>query len=401
MGTAKARIGSLDGVRGIAILMVLAVHLELFQAVPFSRPVRALFWAGWSGVDLFFVLSGFLITGILLDEFGAPGYFSRFYQRRARRIFPLYYLVCVALMIATPYLPGAEWKTVYPTWKGWISYGLFLQNWWMPHFENTHRLIGHLWSLGVEEQFYLVWPACVFLLRRDRLKWLCGGAFIGCLVLRFMVEARHPGFSLMNTATRIDTLLLGAFCAIAVRDEALSRRVRRWLPTTAAASFLAILVIDFGAREIWSRAFWTSTIGFSCFALFYGAVVLWAYWHNGTGSALDRVLQQRWLRQFGKYSYGLYVYHLPIFYAGGMLGGTRFGVLYCVALIGVSYAVAKISYECFEKRLLAGRRDNRTFREPLPQGAWTTNTARLPDWGSHTGARLDETEFAESQTYRR
>jgi len=172
VGTAKARIGSLDGVRGIAILMVLAVHLELFQAVPFSRPIRALFWAGWSGVDLFFVLSGFLITGILLDGFGAPGYFSRFYKRRALRIFPLYYLVCAALMVATPHLPGAEWSAIYPTWKGWLSYGLFLQNWWMPHFENTHRLIGHLWSLGVEEQFYLVWPTCVFLLRRDRLKCL-------------------------------------------------------------------------------------------------------------------------------------------------------------------------------------------------------------------------------------
>src|SRR5438045_1629633 len=106
----KQQITSLDGVRGIAILMVLLIHLEFFHAVPGTSSlmghVRDLFWAGWSGVDLFFVLSGFLITGILLDATGAKHYFYSFYMRRVLRIFPLYYfVVVVALIAATTVIP--------------------------------------------------------------------------------------------------------------------------------------------------------------------------------------------------------------------------------------------------------------------------------------------------------
>ena len=385
--------------------MVLAVHLELFQAVPGPRALRALFWSGWSGVDLFFVLSGFLITGILLDSFGSPNFFSRFYRRRALRILPLYYAICAVLFFAVPLIPGSAWKTVFPTATGWFSYLLFLQNWWMPRYEDSHRLIGHLWSLGVEEQFYLLWPACVFLLTRKQLRWTCGGALVFCLALRILTESHMPGFALMNTATRIDTLLVGAFCALAVRDAALAARVKRWLPAVALASFVSIAAIDLVAHEIWSRAFYTSTIGFTCFALFYGSLLLWAYWQDGSKSLLDRALGQRWLRRIGTYSYGIYVLHLPVFYAGRFLapraGVEPHGLLYCTALLAVTWVLAAVSFEFLEKPMLAWRREIRTFRARPRLVVWMPNKSRFSDSVFGSAARLDETGFEQYPRHHR
>lgn len=362
----RSQVSSLDGVRGIAIVMVLAIHLELFRAVPGSSSlmlhIRDLFWAGWSGVDLFFVLSGFLITGILLDAIGGKRYFQTFYMRRVLRIFPLYYFAVTAALLARlvilPRLHISVEPKMLPTTLGWFSYLFYFQNWRLPD-----ALLGHFWSLGVEEQFYLIWPLCVFSLSRAALLRVCIGTFFSCLALRFFLVQLNPAGSpliMSNTFTRMDTLLVGAFCALVVRDSSLLTRIRPLLSVVAIFSFSGMLAIDYVAKEIRSRAYYTQSVGYSLLALGYGALVLWAYLQNGARTPLDRFLQQDWLRAFGKYSYGIYVYHHPVFLVGAILfTGVKLAghdvipsVPYCVALVAASFCVARISYELFEKRFL-------------------------------------------------
>jgi peptidoglycan/LPS O-acetylase OafA/YrhL len=345
--------------------MVLLVHLEVYRAVPGSsavmRYVHDLFWAGWAGVDLFFVLSGFLITGILLDAVGTERYFYSFYMRRVLRIFPLYYLMVTATLLATliilPHLPVRLPEGYLPTPRGWLSYLFYLQNW-----RYSDRILSHFWSLGVEEQFYMLWPFCVCFLSRRHLLALCGSAFFACLATRFLLVQHHlyVPFIQQVTVTRMDTLLLGGFCAIAVRDVRLLTLVRRLLPAIALFSFAGMFAIDVIAREIHTRKYYTQSFGYSFLALGFAAFVLWAYLQNERGTPLDRFLQQGWLRSFGKYSYGIYVYHLSFLIAGGFLfarvsiHGMRVipSVPYCVGIVAASFIVARLSYAIFEKRFL-------------------------------------------------
>jgi peptidoglycan/LPS O-acetylase OafA/YrhL len=363
-------VPSLDGVRGVAILMVLLIHLELFRAVPGTSTtmlhVRDLFWAGWRGVDLFFVLSGFLITGILLDAIGTRRYFYTFYMRRVLRIFPLYYFALIVAFAATlmivPRLRISIPRDSLPTWWGWFSYLFYFQNWRLPD-----ALLGHFWSLGVEEQFYLMWPICVYCLSRRQLLRLCAVAFGVCFGVRFLLVQQNPyGSALLmtNTFARMDTLLVGAFCALAVRDPRLLNRVRPMLPYIAIISSCGMVAIDFVAHEIRSRAYYTQSFGYSLLALGFGTLVLWAYLHAGTGTILDKSLQQVWLRKLGKYSYGIYVYHHPVFLVGSaVFTGVKVAghdvipsIPYCVGIVAASVLVARASYAILERPFLEMKR---------------------------------------------
>ena len=165
-------IPALDGLRGVAILMVLWFHyygpIYKFCASPFDRFIVLTINTGWMGVDLFFALSGFLITGILLDAKGAPHYFRNFYARRALRIFPIYYGFLFVILIVIPrfhqYSPGLAQTVRDQAWL-WL-YGTNIATTFFPI-----KLAGflHTWSLAVEEHFYLVWPAIVLVLNRRQL----------------------------------------------------------------------------------------------------------------------------------------------------------------------------------------------------------------------------------------
>src|SRR5580698_6867484 len=169
------RIRQLDSVRGLAVLLVLVHNTDIYPSLHLGLITNA----GWSGVDLFFVLSGFLITGILIDTKEAQNYFSSFYARRMLRIFPLYYAVLTLLVIVA----------LHPTQ---IYYYLYLSNWlillkdgWQPN------VAGHFWSLAVEEQFYLIWPLCVWLLpKRYRLRFTLAGC-VFALMLRLGLVATY------------------------------------------------------------------------------------------------------------------------------------------------------------------------------------------------------------------
>ncbi|HVG26286.1 MAG TPA: acyltransferase, partial [Acidobacteriaceae bacterium] len=181
-GSPYARhIPALDGVRGLALLGVVASHV--FPGTPqgpVTFAVRQAFAFGATGVDLFFALSGFLITGILLDSLPDPGFFRKFYARRALRIFPLYYGV-LAIYALGALLLGMRYSHEL------VSLALYLQNTAlvappMYAYPGPSALpLAHFWSLAIEEQFYLVWPLVVFSLRRSqRLLWLCCSFFVIC-----------------------------------------------------------------------------------------------------------------------------------------------------------------------------------------------------------------------------
>ena len=320
----ERHVRALDGVRGIAILLVLAVHLRAMNVLPqdlaITHRLAQLFSWGWSGVDLFFVLSGFLITGILLDTKTAENRALAFYARRVLRIFPLYYIVltgCLGVYILFRHSPhgiAASFPTYsFPTYKGFFSYFIYLQNWWMPFKETDHlRILGHFWSLAVEEQFYLLWPWFVWNASRRRLVLACVCGFVAAFALRWFFltwySALTGWFVYMNVLTRMDALLAGAFCAIAVREVKLMNWVRRSAPFLAVITVAGLLAIILIAREIWEAHYYTQVYGYSLLAVAYSFLVLSAYRYSGTCNPLDRLLSSRVLRIFGKYSYGIYVY---------------------------------------------------------------------------------------------
>lgn len=176
-------IPELDGLRGIAILMVVAFHCSIVLTLVAGpvKQMRALFVPGWTGVDLFLVLSGFLITGILLESKGSPSYFRRFYLRRVLRIFPVYY---VALLVCLGLLGSVLIPESLRLWNVYLTYGLHLSN-WLSLGGLEIPALNHFWSLALEEQFYLCWPLAVLLLSRKGLGWACLALIVSAPMVRF------------------------------------------------------------------------------------------------------------------------------------------------------------------------------------------------------------------------
>src|SRR5713226_2623392 len=227
---ALARVAELDGIRGIAILLVLASHF----GVPACPP--GILWDtlgfGWVGVDLFFVLSGFLITGILLDSKGRTDYFQRFYLRRVFRILPIYYAFVILFFHIVPLIAHVTGRlATFEYGRGdeaW--YWIYLFNWRDTVLQNTH--LRHLWSLAIEEQFYIVWPLVVYLVPTRALKYVCVALAVLSPALR--IAAAHEGivkyFLYRTTPFRLEGLALGALLALAARDLMLHRRVTKLIP---------------------------------------------------------------------------------------------------------------------------------------------------------------------------
>lgn len=223
---AGQRLAPLDGLRGIAILLVLLFHFFSLDPAKASTVVVVAdryLRLGWAGVNLFFVLSGFLITGILLDSKAGPHYFRNFYARRVLRIFPLYYgylFAALTLGRVFSYYGSATLRleALHQVWLWTYTSNLF---------EALRRqdlqFFRHFWSLAVEEQFYLFWPLVVFLLPRRALAWFSvGGVLTGVSARIFLKLASGDGFAglqLFMTPCHVDALSLGALAAIALRTE--------------------------------------------------------------------------------------------------------------------------------------------------------------------------------------
>jgi peptidoglycan/LPS O-acetylase OafA/YrhL len=370
-------VPALDGIRGIAILLVI-LHHSLHGWGPAQSALeslgRSVLGHCWVGVDLFFVLSGFLITGILLDTRRKRRYFASFYPRRILRTFPLYYatiLVCFVLLPALP-VPGVEWLRELSSRQGW--FWLHVSNFYnLSH--NILRMDGPsigwmstFWSLAVEEHFYLVWPLIVCWCSPRQVVRVSLGLLGGVLLLRLAFAIRGYEFQYIynNTFTRLDGMLFGSMVAALSRSEdGLRKYVRafRILLGTCVAGFALLLFL--GGRVAGLYPFCAQTIVFTGIAaVFAGLMVL--VLEAPPGSRTRALFSGRFLRACGKYSYAMYILNIPLFLlidlvfrpeTHPILGSKIPGILvYCALGILLSLAAALVTWNLLEKHCLKLKR---------------------------------------------
>lgn len=344
----------LDGLRGVAVALVIFthyLHTPSWGVAAKLGAVYPLLSIGWVGVDLFFVLSGFLIGGILFDNRESSSLFSTFYLRRACRIYPIYLLLIASFVLIMHVGAPAEWMTQHslPLW----SYLTFTQNFLMLLPQNYgHSWMGVTWSLAIEEQFYLVLPLIVFLFSRQTVLKIAVGLVIASPLLRTLLSF-ETGYTL--TFSRLDGLFSGVILAHLVRTPAAVEIFRKnldWIKYALALMSLGLIALcyermRFGAlSHTWVTAFFCTTV-----------LVVYIDRDN----ILSRAMRLPVLTKLGGLAYGLYLCHEPI---NGLMhawahggGDPEINGLPDLALTALSFlisiGVAAISYRFIEKPIIA------------------------------------------------
>lgn len=327
------RIARLDGVRAIAILLVFLRH-------SFSLPL------GWVGVNIFFVLSGFLITGILRRDRENVCFWKPFYIRRATRILPPMIIAFVAAALLFP----IPWSRV-----GWY-YLLFLGN--IPsvlHGAQTYSL-SVLWSLAVEEHFYLVWPFAVRFLTRIQLLRLLTALLVFEPILRFACVGfvSSPATLYYLTPFRLDGLAAGAILALLVEEQAARDRLRSvsgklLLFTMPIAALIALPPAPYGG----ATGLLFVTLGYSLLAC--ASFFLIAFVFLNEMSMLSIFLSNRWMTSLGLISYGFYLYH-RIFIQWALEWGARTHVhhlgYFTPLYFAVTLVTSWVSFKFYERPLI-------------------------------------------------
>lgn len=363
----RSRSLGLDGLRGLAVLMVFVSHYGGGLQSPHwvLRFLGYVTQAGWTGVVLFFALSGFLITGSLWDSLGSPHLLRNFYARRALRILPLYFLALV-LAVLVALARGFMFSDLSP----FAIYALFLQD--IPPF--VARVVAlasplplyHLWSLAVEEQFYLLWPALLLFSRTRKVAlWLSLGVCVLSVVFRVVIWDGFPSLAAGYTfdgflLTNADALALGAALALAMRGRK-AEEVFRWAPAVLVAGLCLYGVsswLNGSFLLIQHQQFTMGLTGVSLAAVALLALVL----RSGFVAGLFTLAP---LRCLGRISYGFYVFHIllqPLFdkiatrivpQAAGysIFLTTRFFTAFFITLL-----IAWLSYFFFEEPILELKR---------------------------------------------
>lgn len=317
------RIAALDGLRGIAILLVILFHVDLGlnPADPFAATLSRIAKCGWIGVDIFFVLSGFLITGILLDSKMSPSYYCTFYARRILRIFPLYYLTLAAVFFVVPWFIGEKSERMQFLFDHQLWFWSFLSN---AGYVVERRAFGnadwlwldHFWSLALEEQFYVIWP---FVIRRLSCRQIVqvSVAMVGCsLLLRIGLASigMRPSALYFPTPCRLDGLAVGSILAV-VKRSLLSPIYHKMLISSLASAIAVLSGILIYRGGLFFHDKLCLTIGLTAISITAGGLVWWA---SSVSTGLGSTgIQNPLLLAMGKYSYGIYVLHhllLPILF---------------------------------------------------------------------------------------
>jgi len=370
---AHGHVAELDGLRGLAIGLVLVWHdvvglVQTTAGSPSAYAMRALSLT-WAGVDLFFVLSGFLIGGILLDNRNSSRYFSTFYVRRACRVFPLYYAVLALFLLGTSLLP---WQDLVE-WQAWIfgnaspgwAYATFLQNFTMIDSGLGANGMAVTWSLAIEEQFYLVAPMLVRSSPKRVLPYVLASLVVVAVLVRIALYtwAADPGMaSFVLLPARWDSLFLGMLAAWLWREPQAINRLRSAAPVIRAVVFVAggvTAVLLTANQNIGS--FGMAAGGYTVIAIGCLGVILLAMVGDGLVQQFFRLRPLVWL---GTISYGVYLFHRPMtgFMHGLLLGqppritNVADATVTLLAL-GCTLALAEVSARVFERPIVnLGRR---------------------------------------------
>jgi len=391
----SGHLPALDGVRGLAILGVLLFHFvaPVNPKGPVDGAITWLFAYGALGVDLFFLLSGFLITGILYDSRTEPSYFRNFYMRRVLRIFPLYYGVLIIVFLVIPAIPALRGSEIaglrsHQAWAWLYGVNIYLaihNGWVLPYIE-------HFWSLAIEEQFYLVWPLVIWLLGGNRRLLL--GFSLAVAIASFggrIIASLYGASDVMTivlTPFELDTLAIGAFFAVYLRQPGAEAGARRMLVPITLAGF-GLLLLQFGLRHFSGYGNAVESLRRGAFHLLLAALLLKAICARGS-SVWSRFFRSSPMITLGKYSYGLYVYHHFFSYyfsehatelALASLIGSRTAALALQTVGGMaaSMAIAWLSYEYFEKYFLRLKRFWPSSRAATAEQASSLPLLLVPD----------------------
>jgi len=346
-------IQALDGLRGLAIVLVMWSHFVIVGGlVDDSNAFFRLLRGGFVGVDLFFVLSGFLITGILLDAPRTERYFRVFYLRRAVRIFPLYYAILIGVFLTRPAGPDS------PAWY-WLfasNLGATLKGNWLASPEGVS--LSHFWSLAVEEQFYLVWPLVVRFVRRKWLERICMVLFVLAPVTHFFMDSQGNSVgAYVFTGSRLNTLATGALLAVIFRDQV---RWQKWMRHASTVGWGAGAICLFGL--IFPAYTYITLAPFA--PLLWGSLLMHVVQPL---SRINQAFSGRVLVTFGKYSYGLYLLHYlfdpwlkGVLYPKWVVGiageGLASVVLFILVATLLTFSAALLSWNLLEKPFLSLKR---------------------------------------------
>jgi peptidoglycan/LPS O-acetylase OafA/YrhL len=339
-------IPELQGLRGLAVLAVVFYHCH--QRLVGTWIYGPILW-GWVGVNLFFTLSGFLITSILIEARDKPNFFRNFYARRALRIWPVYFLLLIVCYAVPDWFLGDTWAH-QAQWKIIVAYIFFVQNLRRVPLPGT---LGPTWSLAIEEQYYFIW-APIVRFARGRLSWLLPAAAFIMLAASPALRMSHIHWMKNDpphTLIHLDGIAMGSILAMAIYGVQLARRTWVWIGLIAAVlGFVSVGTIFAGT------SFLDTGLAFG-----FGGVVLTAVAGTGASNPMAWLLRRGPLPFYGKISYGLYMTHILVFVYFGSFDARlddthKLGVMGNLAIVGLrlvaSTAVATLLWYGFESQIL-------------------------------------------------
>lgn len=334
---------ALDGLRGLAILLVVIYHN--FGFIDY-------FFFGWLGVDLFFVLSGFLITDILLKTRNDPYYLKNFYGRRILRIFPLYYLILIIFLIIMPALNPSFLKLdYYVNHQFWLWF--YLQNWLYIFHPSPTNFLDHLWSLAVEEQFYLIWPFVLLVIKKEKTLFIFMLALLLAVVsfrvIIWFYNVRQLAYFNLYTFTRIDGICIGSMLALLrqFNSEFLKKYTSVIVFALAGLNFLFYFI----NKEFGFTFPFKAMIGYTTFAVLFGILVNEVV--DNKHKIVSAIFENRLLKFFGRISYGLYIFHWPVYLIFKGHFSISNNLIQSAIPTIIAIIISVISYEFFEKKFLS------------------------------------------------
>lgn len=348
---AQQKITALDGIRGIAILLVLAVHA--YYRGPDIEPgklLSAAFQFGWSGVELFFVLSGFLITSILLRDQGVKGALLQFWINRIARIFPLYFTMIFFLILLSYAADFGKIGLALDNIRdNSVVFLLFLSNFselFGIDIVEANKILGPVWSLAIEQQYYLFWPLLVLFTPAAFSRWALLIIYAAIILFRFFYASPDNAIIVYHTTfLHPDGIIIGSLMAL-WRKELASASKFFSVAWVAALSLVLIIFYQAGSTH------YSNTIiqkyGFPSISIFYATLILLAI----KSEKLSKFLSTRTLTEFGKYSYSIYLIHWPILIAMDQVdlpAGMTSWIIFFITFSGLMLLFGYLSWIILEK----------------------------------------------------